>query len=351
MKNYYEILGVSKEATQEEIKKSYRKLSLKYHPDKNPDGEDMFKNISEAYSTLSNPDKKSKYDSSGGVDFEDLLRGGFGGGGNPFESFQSFFNGNNNHRRPAKGGNVGVTISVNLEDIYFTKKKTIKYKRERVCRSCSGSGGSWVVCNNCGGSGVKQVVTGNSFIRNVRSVNCNGCGGKGKLPVEKCIPCLGVGTKPTEEMFEFNVPRDIRPGERINYPTYGNEIPNGVPGNLLVGVELKPNQKFILEGNNLIYTQKISPLDVILGTVCVLPHFEGELKIQIPPLVNINNKFSLKGKGMKLVYEYNGDLIVKLQLDSNLILTENQVTNLEKINKELKEKTNEEVKDGEVTNN
>mgnify|MGYP003626524162 FL=1 len=351
MKNYYEILGVSKEATPEEIKKTYRKLSLKYHPDKNPDGESMFKEISEAYGVLSNRDKREQYD-SGGINFEDLLRGGFGGANrntNPFDSFQSFFNQNNNTQRPQKGKNIGVTIGVNVEDIYRSTKKTIKYKRELTCSTCVGSGGEWLTCNNCGGSGVKQIVTGNSFIRNVRSVKCGKCGGRGKTPIRTCLSCLGGGTKSSEELFEFKIPMDIRPGERINYPTFGDEMPNGVAGDLLVGIELKPNQKFTLQDNNLIYTQRLSPLDVILGKVCVLPHFDGELKIQIPPLVDINKKFSLRGKGMKLVYEYNGDLIVNLQLDSNLNITENHRKTLEKINNELKQ-FDEEVNQSEVPN-
>ena len=350
MKNYYEILGVSKEATQEEIKKSYRKLSLKYHPDKNPKGEETFKEISEAYGILSNPDKKAKYDSGGDINFEDLMRGGFGAS-NPFESFQSFFNRNNHNQKPQKGRNIGVTIGVNIEDIYFANKKTIRYKRERLCGTCNGSGGEWVICDYCGGNGVKQVVTGNSFIRNVRTVKCVKCSGRGKNPIKTCIPCIGKGTNSSEELFEFNIPRDIRPGERINYPTYGDEIPNGVTGDLLVGIELKPNQKFTLEGNNLIYVQNLNPLDVILGTLCVLPHFEGELKIEIPPLVDINNKFSLRGKGMKLVYDYNGDLIVKLRLDSNLTLEKNQVKILKKLNQELKENSNKKINEGDVPDN
>ena len=350
MKNYYEILGVSKEATQEEIKKSYRKLSLKYHPDKNPEGEEMFKQISEAYGILSNPDKKTKYDSGGDINFEDLLRGGFGGT-NPFESFQSFFNRNNNQQRQQKGRNIGVTIGVNIEDIYFSNKKTIKYKRERLCNTCNGTGGDWVSCDYCGGRGIKQVVTGNSFIRNVRNIKCIKCNGRGKTPIRTCIPCVGKGTKSIEEIFEFSLPRDIRPGERINYPTYGDEIPNGITGDLLVGVELKPNQKFILEGNNLIYIENLTPLDVILGKECNIPHFEGELKIKIPPLVSINNKFSLRGKGMKLIYEYNGDLIVKLELDSSLTLTNSQVETLKKINDELNDNSNQEVDESDITNN
>ena len=164
-----------------------------------------------------------------------------------------------------------------------------------------------------------------------------------------CMSCSGNGTRTVDEIFEFRVPRDIRPGERVNYPTFGNQVPNGITGDLLVGIELKPNQRFTLQGSNLIHVQHLTPLEIILGKECVLPHFDGDVKIQIPPLVDINKRFSLRGKGMKLVYDYDGDLVVELQLDSNLNITESHRETLEKINNELKQ-SSDEVNESEVTN-
>ena len=340
MKNYYEILGVSKEATTEEIKKAYRKLSLKYHPDKNPDGEEQFKEIAEAYTTLSDPNKKAKYDSGGGVNFEDLF--GNMGSTNPFDAFESFFSQNRNqHRqRQKKGKDLSITIGLNLEDIYFGKEKTIRYKREKNCKSCTGTGGVWQKCTTCDGSGVRKVVSGNNFFRNIHTVNCDRCGGRGKLPLNLCSSCVGKGTTLESEKFSFKVPQDIQPGQRINYPSFGNEIYDGITGSLFVGIELKPNQKFEMVNNDLVYKTIITPLEVILGKTIKVPHFEGEVEVKIPSPANIYRDYVLRGKGMKKIYEYNGNLVIKLTLDTSSEITEEQKENLKKINEEVLSKIN-----------
>ena len=331
MKNYYEILGVSKEATAEEIKKSYRKLSLKYHPDKNPEGEERFKEISQAYGVLSDPNKKSQYDSSGGANIEDLFGGGFGE--NPFDAFQQFFGGGrkqNQHIKP-KGQDLLITIGVDIEDIYFTNQKTIKYNRELICLSCKGTGGEWDHCVHCKGMGVKRVVTGNSFFRNIHTIECQSCSGKGKSPKNLCTTCVGKGTTPREEIFKFKIPLDIRPGQKIHYHRFGNEILDGDSGGLIVGLELKPNQKFKLVGNDLVFNTKLNPIEVMLGKDIKIPHFDGELELKLPELMNINKTYVIRGKGMKLVYEYNGNLIVEVELQMPKSLTEEQKKTLNTI--------------------
>jgi len=332
MKNYYEILGVSKEATPEEIKKSYRKLSLQYHPDKNPTGEEKFKEISEAYGILSNPDKKAKYDSGGNINLEDLF--GNAGSSNPFDAFESFFS--SQRRQPAKprGRDLSLTIGIDLEDIYYGNEKTIKYNRQKFCGECSGSGGVWQKCTSCDGKGIKKIMTGNNFFRNIHTVNCERCGGRGKLPLSLCWKCNGNGTLTNEEKFTFKVPKDIRPGQRINYPNHGDETLGGTTGNLFVGIELNPNQIFELIENDLIYYADINPLEVILGKTINVPHFENKLDVKIPPSADIYRNYILKGKGMKQVYDYNGNLVVKLNLKVPSELTKEQKEALEKINKE-----------------
>ena len=147
------ILGVSKEATDAEIKKAYRKLSLKYHPDKNPQGEETFKEISEAYTILGDTTKRAQYDRGDGIRLEDLFGDSFKGG-NPFDSFQSFFSGQRPSRRQqSKGKDLAITIAVSIEEIYFGKEKHIKYKREKTCNNCVGTGGEWKICRECNGEG------------------------------------------------------------------------------------------------------------------------------------------------------------------------------------------------------
>ena len=339
MKNYYEILGVSKEATPEEIKKSYRKLSLKYHPDKNPEGEERFKEISEAYGVLSDTNKKAKYDSGGGVNLEDLF--GNMSSNNPFDAFQSFFSQNRqHHHRQPKGRDLSITIGLDLEDIFFGNEKTIRYKRERNCKSCEGTGGVWQKCTTCDGQGVRKVVSGNNFFRNIHTVNCDRCSGKGKLPLNLCNICVGKGTTSEPEEFKFKVPQDIKPGQRVNYPSFGNEIHNGMTGNLLVGVELKPNQKFELVGDDLIYNTTINPIEVMLGKKVRVPHFEKEIEINIPRPANIYRDYVVRGKGMKKVYEYDGNLIIRLTLEALKDITEEQIESLKKLDKDINPKIN-----------
>tara|TARA_R110001592_G_scaffold61361_4_gene187022 strand:- start:608 stop:1630 length:1023 start_codon:yes stop_codon:yes gene_type:complete len=334
MKNYYEILGVSKEATPEEIKKAYRKLSLKYHPDKNPSGEEKFKEIAEAYDILSHADKKAKYDSGGGVRLEDLF-GGMGGT-NPFDSFESFFSqsqGRQNHRQQ-KGRDLSITIGLDLEDIYYGKEKTIKYSRQKVCNDCTGTGGVWQKCTNCGGVGTKRVVSGNNFFRNIHTIACERCNGNGKLPLNLCSACVGHGTTSKGETFTFKVPTDIRPGQRVNYPNFGDERPDGVTGGLFVGIEMKPGQEFELVINDLIYTVDVNPLDVLLGKKIKVPHFEKEIEVKIPPFINIYRDYVVRGKGMKQIYQFDGNLIVKLKLTTPENITEEQKEIINKLNGE-----------------
>jgi molecular chaperone DnaJ len=329
MKNYYEILGVSKDANAAEIKKAYRKLSLKYHPDKNPDGEDRFKEISEAYGVLGDANKKSQYDNKG-PSIEDLFGRGFDGA-SPFENFESFFSNQRQHNVRPKGRDLGITISVSVEDIYFGKEKTIKYNRDVLCKVCDGTGGSWTICNICNGKGAKQYVTGNSFFRNIQTVPCDRCAGKGRTPVNLCSGCMGKETVSVKETLKFKIPLDIRPGQRVNYPSFGNEIKDGITGSVFVGIEIKSDEVFGIRGDDLVYTALINPVDMLLGKVIKIPHFDATLELKIPELVNIRQNYVLNGRGLKKPYGNTGNLIVYLDIENPKYLTDQQKNILENI--------------------
>ena len=197
----------------------------------------------------------------------------------------------------------------------------------------------WQKCTNCDGQGVKRVVSGNNFFRNIHTINCDRCSGRGKLPLNLCSTCMGNGTTREEEEFTFKPPSDIKPGQRINYPAFGNEIHNGITGDLFVGVELKPNQKFELLGDDLIYNTTINPIEVVVGKTVRVPHFDKELEVKIPKSANIYRDYIVRGKGMKRVYEYNGNLIIRLTLEVPEGFTEEQIETLKSLNEKMETKT------------
>ena len=253
---------------------------------------------------------------------------------NPFDTFESFFSGRRPQQPQEKGRDLSLTIGIELEDIFFGKEKTIKYNRQVACKTCKGSGGVWQKCTLCDGMGIKRVVTGNSFFRNIHTITCERCSGRGRLPLNLCSGCSGKGTITKEEKFSFKVPCDIRPGQRIHYPNFGDEKHNAITGALFVGIELKAHQKFELIGDDLVYIATITPIELIIGAIITVPYFEKDLELKIPELGDVNQKYIFRGKGMKKVYEYNGNLIIKLILKSPDNLTKKQKETLSEINSE-----------------
>jgi len=331
MKDYYKILGINTTASQEEIKKTYRKLSKTHHPDMGGN-ENKFKEISEAYDTLGNESKRREYDDKKSNPFNQ-----FGGGGPGMDDiFNSFFNQTQKQQRPTPrhGKDLNLKIHVTLEDIYFSKEKKIKYSRKKRCFSCNGTGGEWNVCGKCNGQGRIQMMTGNNFFRNIQSVTCPACNGKGKTPKNLCGTCVGHGLRAEEQIFKFKLPPDIKPGQRMSYPGYGDESPQGNQGNLFVEIRLSHNQTFELEGKDIIYTANISPLDMLLGTEIIIPHFDGSVKIDIPSLGDSDKVYQLRGKGMKEMGEWPGNLLVKLKIVNPKNMTEEQIEVLHKLQQE-----------------
>jgi molecular chaperone DnaJ len=319
-KDYYKILEVDRSASQDDIKKSYRKLALKYHPDKN-DGdkiaEEKFKEISDAYSILSDPDKKSQYDRFGSVGENNS------GGGNPFnmdDLFSQFGDifGRRNGPQQRRGSDLRVKVNVTLNDIIFGCTKKIKYTRHDKCNVCSGKGGEELTtCLPCQGTGHRSVVQNTPFGTIRQSAVCNHCGGSGKSVKNPCKSCSGNGTQVKQETVDIEIPKGAINGSFMSMPQYGNCIRGGVPGDLQIVVEEIPDPFFKREELNLIYDENVSIVDAILGSEKTLkiPHGQ-EIKFGINPGTTHGKLLRISGKGIPDVHYpgHTGDLFIRVNL-------------------------------------
>ena len=315
-KDYYKILNINRNATQAEIKKSFRSLSKKHHPDKGGD-ETTFKELSEAYDTLSSPEKKHKYDNPNPFD------GMRGGGPNMDDLFNQFFGGRHPHQQKhvRKGRTLNIPLVVKLDDVYFGNSKKLKYERKINCHGCSGYGGTHTPCMECRGTGhVKQVV-GNAFFRQVRQQVCGTCGGQGYRIQQSCRLCNGIGNNTINNTVDFQVPKDLMTGQIFTYKGIGDDIVKGVTGDLSLEVVIEKHKDFKILGRDLLYEPRVSILDIILGRELIIPYFGTQLTTAIPANSGINSKFSLNGKGLN-----GGALIIQpeIQMPHNLTSEERE---------------------------
>ncbi|MDR1005233.1 MAG: molecular chaperone DnaJ [Bacteroidales bacterium] len=339
-RDYYEVLGVSKTATADELKKAYRKLALKYHPDKNPgdkEAEEKFKEAAEAYEILSNADKKARYDQFGhaGVDSQSGFGGGasmnmddifsmfgdiFGGGGG-FGGFSGFGSrSRSGGRRVNKGSSLRVKMRLTLEEIEKGVEKKIKVNKFVKCETCGGTGakpGSQsTTCTQCGGSGVvtqvQRTILGNMQTQAV----CPSCGGEGKIIKEKCVSCHGDGIVKKEEVITINIPAGVSDGMQISFEGKGNAgARNGINGDLLVYIEEAPHETFERDGNNLCMQAYITVSEAILGTTIEVPTLSGKVKFKVEQGMTSGKVYRLKGKGLPDVNGYGkGDLLVRVDV-------------------------------------
>ena len=335
MKNYYEILGVEENSSPEDIKKSYRKLAVKYHPDKNPGdtvAEEKFKEISEAYDILSDPNKKSNYDNSrkfGGTDFG-------GGFGHMDDMIKNFIN--RNVRRPTmKGQDLKVSIELSLEEIYQGVKRTIRYARKESCDTCGGVGGKEGSCNSCGGNGfIKQMVRDPFGNTQLLMNTCPNCMGSGKILVDPCGTCGGEGSTIKNEEIDVTIPPGVQNGSMFSKRGYGNHTRNGVPGDLILVILEKPHDTFIRSGQDLNTNVFLTYPDMILGVEKEIKTIDGKIKIKIPGMSKPNDVLRIKEKGMKF-NEVRGDLMLTINLEIPIIVNEEYKQTLEKL-KEIKTK-------------
>ena len=341
-RDYYEVLGVDKSASAEEIKKAYRKMAIKYHPDKNPgdkEAEEKFKEAAEAYSVLSDADKKARYDQFGhagvegsGPDFSggfgnlndilnDLFGGAFGGGFGGFSGFGGGFGGQRGQRqqRVYRGRDIRVRVKLTLEEIAKGVEKEISIEKNVPCSECGGKGAKnssdIKTCPACQGSGQVQRVV-NSFLgQTVTYSTCQQCGGEGKIISNPCRSCNGTGLVRKRETIKVKIPAGVEAGMQLTLQGEGHAAKNnGINGDLLVVIEEHEHANLKREGNNLYYTKVISVVDAMLGAEVSIPCLDGDYKIKVDAGTQSGEVVRLRGRGLPSVNGYGGtgDLYVKI---------------------------------------
>ena len=334
-RDYYEILGVKKDSADGEIKKAYRQMALKFHPDKNPgnkEAEEHFKEAAEAYEILSNPEKRQRYDQfghkgvnggggQGGMNMEDIFShfGDIFGDGSPFESFFGG-GGGRGGRRVNRGTNLRIKVSLTLEEIANGVEKKIKVNKFIACISCKGSGaqdgGAFHKCSSCAGTGQVHRVT-NTFIGQMRTTTtCPTCNGEGQTIQHKCKSCHGNGLQHGEEVITINIPAGVGEGMQLTVSGKGNAAERGgIPGDLFIVIEEIKHTYLQRDGNNLLYDLYINFADAALGLSTEIPIVDGKAKIKIDPGTHAGKVMRLKGKGLPSVNGYGkGDLLININV-------------------------------------
>ena len=353
-RDYYEVLGLTKGASEEEIKSAYRKLAMKYHPDKNPgdkEAEEKFKEINEAFSVLSDPDQKSKYDRFGhaGVDPSAGFGGagfdGFGGFEDIFgDFFGSMFGGGGQRKRgPRKGNDLRARITISFEEAAFGCKKEIKLNKYVKCSTCDGTGAtpgtSKHQCPNCGGTGQVYTTQRTAFGQMQNVSTCPECHGTGEIIDTPCPDCQGTGKVKKQVTVNIDVPAGIDNGNSLNIRGEGEPGDLGGPnGDLYIVVSVKPHKLFTREGNDLKLEIPIGFDQAALGDTVTVPTLEGKVSYKIPPGTQPGTKFRLKGKGVpSLRTGRKGDLYITVNLEVPTKLNGSQKKAIEAMSKEVTE--------------
>lgn len=343
MSDYYSILGVDRNASEEQIKKAYRKKAMQYHPDKNPGdatAETKFKEAAEAYEVLSDATKKSNYDNYGSANGNP-----FGGGGNPFgghgfsmddifSQFGDIFGnrGGGRQRRQTRGSDLRIKVVLTIEDILKGCNKKLKYKRQVKCDPCNGKGGTDVKdCLTCQGTGRRIVVQNTPFGQMRTEAACPDCSGTGKIIRNKCNHCHGDGTQLREEVVDVEIPVGVSSGMQLTMSGFGNHIRDGVPGDLQILVEEAQDFSYKRDANNLIVEKNISVIDAICGAHISVSTPHGEMPVYIEPGTEHGRTIRVGGKGIPDIHYGLGDLYIKIgvKIPKNISLDEKHV--LEKL--------------------
>lgn len=367
-KDYYDLLGVEKTASENDIKKAYRKLAMKYHPDKfsnasekeKKEAEEKFKEVNEAYQVLSDPDKRAKYDRFGHAAFENggAGAGGFGGFGgfegfgNAEDIFSSFFGGGGGfggfgggrQRGPEPGADLRVDVTLTLEEVAKGVEKEINYRRQAKCKTCNGTGAepgsNLKTCDKCNGTG-KIKVTQRTVFGNFQSVEeCDKCKGKGKIPEKKCKSCNGTGLERETVKKTVKIPIGIEDGQRLRLSGMGDASTEGGPnGDLYIFIHVKEHDFFVRHGDDIICEIPITFAKAALGGEIDIPTLKGKKSIKIPAGTQNGKVFRLKGEGINNPRGYvPGDQLVKIIIEVPTNLTDDQQELLRKFDESLKDK-------------
>ena len=368
-KDYYDLLGVEKTASENDIKKAYRKLAMKYHPDKfsnasekeKKEAEEKFKEVNEAYQVLSDPDKRAKYDRFGHAAFENGgagaggfggFSGGFEGFGNAEDIFSSFFGGGGGfggfgggrQRGPEPGADLRVDVTLTLEEVAKGVEKEINYRRQAKCKTCNGTGAepgsSLKTCDKCNGTG-KIKVTQRTVFGNFQSVEeCDKCKGKGKIPEKKCKSCNGTGLERETVKKTVKIPIGIEDGQRLRLSGMGDASTEGGPnGDLYIFIHVTEHDFFVRHGDDIICEIPITFAKAALGGEIDIPTLKGKKSIKIPAGTQNGKVFRLKGEGINNPRGYvPGDQLVKIIIEVPTNLTDDQQELLRKFDESLKDK-------------
>ncbi|MEJ9280044.1 molecular chaperone DnaJ [Ureibacillus thermosphaericus] len=340
-RDYYEVLGVSKNATKDEIKKAYRKLSKKYHPDlnKEPGADEKFKEISEAYEVLSDDQKRAQYDQFGhaGVNGQGDFGGGgfsdFGGFGGFEDIFDTFFGGSRRRRdpnAPRKGDDLQYRMNISFEDAVFGKQTEIEIPREEQCDTCNGSGAkpgtTPKTCDKCNGTGEMSQAIDTPLGRIVNRRTCSYCQGTGKIIVEKCSTCAGKGTVQRRKKIKITIPEGIDDGQQLRVSGQGEPgINGGPPGDLYIVFRVGKHPYFERDGDDIYYELKITFPQAALGDEIEVPTIHGKVKLKIPAGTQSGAQFRIKDKGVKNIHGYGrGHQYVNVKVVTPTKLTERQ---------------------------
>ena len=337
-RDYYEVLGVARNANADEIMKAYRKAAIKYHPDKNPgdkEAEEKFKEAAEAYDVLSNQDKRARYDQFGHAGMSGAAGGGFGGGGfggfsmeDIFSQFGDIFGGHfggfgggsRGGARVSRGSDIRVKVKLTLSEIANGTTKKLKINKTIACDKCGGTGAkdssSYATCSTCNGSGYVTRVENTFFGRMQTQGVCPTCGGSGKVITAKCDKCGGEGVVRGEEVVEIKIPAGVGEGMAVTVSGKGNAArQGGIAGDLLVMIEEEHNPELIRDGNDLIHNLNLTVTTCILGGEVEVPTIDGRAKIKIPAGTHAGKVFRLRGKGLPDVNGYGrGDILIVVDI-------------------------------------
>ncbi len=343
-RDYYEILGVSKGASDDEMKKAYRKMAIKYHPDKNPDNpeaEEKFKEAAEAYEVLSNAEKRAQYDrfghdgmrggfggAGGGMNMEDIFSQFgdiFGGGGSPFESF---FGGGGGGRRQRKGSALRIKLKLNLEEIANGVEKKIK-----VNRLVNAEGVTFKTCPTCGGSGQMKKVVNTMLGQMVSATTCSSCSGSGQV-IDKRPPGVdSTGLEMQEEVIPIKIPAGVGDGMQLSMSGKGNMAPGGgVPGDLLIVIEEVEHELLKRDGTNVVFDLFVNFADAALGQSMEVPTIDGKVRIKLEPGTQSGKILRLRGKGIKDINGYGkGDQLIHVNVWTPKKLSKEEAEILEQL--------------------